>query len=95
MLYSAFEPDHHTYASKVMHAESPDLHEYMLSKLSTAIAQSKSEGEIKAIEATKNFEEKHYDVIKRFARYPSRNEAMERESTDEEIVFLKDGPGWQ
>ena len=79
----------------VMHAESPEMHEYILSKLTKAIQQSTSEGEKKAIESTMSFEEKHYDVIKKFGRYPSRNEAMERENTAEEIESLKNGPGWQ
>lgn len=33
-------------------------------------------------------------VLERFGRYPSRNEAVGRESTTEEREFLKDGPGW-
>ena len=33
-------------------------------------------------------------VLERFGRYPSRNEALGRESTKEEEQFLKDGPGW-
>ena len=32
---------------------------------------------------------KHYDVIKRFGRFPHRNEILGRESTPEEIEFLK------
>ena len=34
------------------------------------------------------------DVINRFGRYPSRNDCMGRESTAEEVEFLKAGPGW-
>lgn len=79
----------------VMHAESPELHELMLKKLQQAIDSCGSEGEKKAISQTKDFEEKHYNVIKRFGRYPSRNEALGRESTPEESEFLKNGPGWQ
>lgn len=30
----------------------------------------------------------HYDVIKRFGRYPHRNAILKRESTDEELPFL-------
>jgi len=32
----------------------------------------------------------HTKIIERFGRYPHRNEILERESTDEEIEFLKD-----
>lgn len=34
----------------------------------------------------------HADIIERFGRYPHRNEVLGRESTDEERLFLKDGP---
>ncbi|MCX8114656.1 MAG: DUF924 domain-containing protein [Burkholderiaceae bacterium] len=32
---------------------------------------------------------RHYDVIARFGRYPHRNAILERESTPEEIAFLR------
>jgi uncharacterized protein (DUF924 family) len=35
---------------------------------------------------------KHWEVVKRFGRFPHRNEALGRTSTPEEIEFLKD-PG--
>ena len=33
---------------------------------------------------------KHYEVIKRFGRFPHRNSILERESTPDEIEFLKE-----
>ena len=36
-----------------------------------------------------DFEKKHKVIIDRFGRYPHRNEILERESTAEEIEFLK------
>lgn len=36
----------------------------------------------------------HYDVIKRFGRFPHRNAALGRTSTPEEIEYLKDAHGW-
>ena len=33
----------------------------------------------------------HRDIIKRFGRFPHRNAALGRESTPEELAFLKDG----
>ena len=33
---------------------------------------------------------KHYDIIKRFGRFPHRNNALGRESTAEEVEYLKD-----
>jgi uncharacterized protein (DUF924 family) len=35
---------------------------------------------------------KHRDIIRRFGRFPHRNQALGRESTEEEIAFLKE-PG--
>jgi uncharacterized protein (DUF924 family) len=40
------------------------------------------------------FAKDHFEVVERFGRYPSRNEALGRESTAEEIAFLRDGPTW-
>lgn len=34
----------------------------------------------------------HRDIVARFGRFPHRNAALGRESTAEEIEFLKDGP---
>jgi len=34
---------------------------------------------------------KHMEIIKRFGRFPHRNDILSRESTDEEIIFLS-GP---
>ena len=33
---------------------------------------------------------RHYDVIKRFGRFPHRNAILGRESTADEIEFLKE-----
>ena len=33
--------------------------------------------------------EKHYDILVKFGRYPHRNAALQRESTPEEIEYLK------
>jgi uncharacterized protein (DUF924 family) len=40
-------------------------------------------------EGTLNFEIKHKEIIERFGRYPHRNDILGRESTLEEINFLK------
>ena len=41
------------------------------------------------IESSLEYEIKHRDIIKRFGRYPHRNAALGRESTAEELEFLK------
>ncbi len=40
-------------------------------------------------EAQLDYAHRHRDIIKRFGRYPHRNEALGRPSTDDEIAFLK------
>ncbi|WP_257214844.1 DUF924 family protein [Sphingomonas sp. R-74633] len=42
-----------------------------------------------------DFAVKHAEVIAKFGRFPSRNAALGRESTPEELAFLsQDGAGW-
>ncbi len=36
------------------------------------------------------FANHHYEIIQRFSRFPQRNEVLGRESTDEEIQYLKE-----
>lgn len=36
---------------------------------------------------------KHYEVIRRFGRFPQRNDVLGRPSTAEELEFLKSNPG--
>ncbi len=38
------------------------------------------------------FAQLHRDIVQRFGRFPHRNAALCRESTPEELAFLKDGP---
>jgi len=38
------------------------------------------------------FEQRHQKVIEQFGRYPHRNAALGRESTQEEIAFLNNNP---
>lgn len=39
------------------------------------------------------FERAHADVLRRFGRYPRRNEALGRESTPEEIAYMQSDEG--
>jgi len=36
----------------------------------------------------------HRDVIQQFGRFPTRNKALGRESTEEELKYLEDATGW-
>lgn len=62
-----------------MHSESMAIHELAVNLFS-------EEG----METYLDFEHRHFDIIKRFGRYPHRNEILKRESTAEEIAFLKE-----
>ena len=61
-----------------MHSESLIIHDL-------AIELYKANGDESSIE----FEVKHRDIIKKFGRYPHRNIILNRQSTNEEIAFLK------
>ena len=39
---------------------------------------------------TRKYAEQHREVIRRFGRFPGRNDALGRQSTQEEVNFLKD-----
>jgi uncharacterized protein (DUF924 family) len=64
-----------------MHSESAAIHQI-------AVALFSAPG----MENNLDFELKHQAIITRFGRYPHRNKMLGRESTAEEIEFLK-GPG--
>lgn len=63
-----------------MHSESALIHE-------EAVRLFSQQG----LEENLEFEHKHFDIIKKFGRYPHRNEILKRDSTKEELEFLK-GP---
>jgi uncharacterized protein (DUF924 family) len=50
----------------------------------------------KLYEENKKFAENHSQVIRQFGRYPHRNQALGRESTEKEKEWLAwpDRPGW-
>ena len=61
-----------------MHSESQKIHEVA----ATLFSQSE-------MESNYSFELKHKAIIDHFGRYPHRNKILGRQSTDEEITFLK------
>jgi|SRR5690554_922988 len=61
-----------------MHSESLLIHE-------EAVRLFEANG----VEETVDYEMRHKRIIERFGRYPHRNAILGRESTDEEIEFLK------
>jgi uncharacterized protein (DUF924 family) len=61
-----------------MHSESLKIH-------AVAVELYRKNG----IQGNLDFEIRHKQIIERFGRYPHRNEILGRQSTDEEIEFLK------
>ena len=63
-----------------MHSESSAIHEIALELFNEP-----------GLEFNLNFEIRHKAIIDRFGRFPHRNEILGRQSTEEEISFLKEG----
>jgi len=61
-----------------MHSESMVVHD-------VALQLFKNNG----IEGSYEYEVRHRDIIEKFGRYPHRNAVLGRESTPEEVEFLK------
>ncbi len=61
-----------------MHSESAAIHEIAVTLFSQA-----------GMESNLAFELKHKAIIDRFGRYPHRNAILNRQSTEEEIEFMK------
>lgn len=62
-----------------MHSESPVIHTKAL-QLFTDLGN----------QTTIDFENKHKNIIDRFGRYPHRNSVLNRQSSEEEILFLQE-----
>jgi uncharacterized protein (DUF924 family) len=61
-----------------MHSESLVVHD-------VALKLFKNNG----IQGSYEYEVRHRDIIEKFGRYPHRNAALGRQSTPEEVAFLK------
>ncbi len=66
-----------------MHSESLHIHQQALLLFAEP-----------GLEQTLDFEKQHFDIIKRFGRYPHRNTILKRISTEEEKIFLKQHAGF-
>lgn len=77
----------------LMHSEDPETQRLSVKTYSGLEKEYEREPEIrKSLACSVDFAGRHSDIIKRFGRYPHRNAALGRESTPEEIEFLKE-PG--
>ncbi|MFN4151436.1 MAG: DUF924 family protein, partial [Candidatus Sericytochromatia bacterium] len=70
------------------HSENIDNQILCLDKFETLVNESSEDMKSKMM-FFKDYAIRHYDVIKRFGRFPHRNNILGRESTNEEIEFLK------
>ncbi len=82
--HEALAPEHAQFLlMPLMHAESRDM-------AGESVARFEALGRAENV----TFAHDHADVIARFGRYPSRNAALGRESTPEEVEYLAAGGGW-
>ena len=50
-------------------------------------------GRKKEFAELKKYAEEHLDIIRRFVRFPHRNQLLNRQSTPEEEQYLQQNPG--
>ncbi|MBS0290033.1 MAG: DUF924 domain-containing protein [Proteobacteria bacterium] len=75
------------------HSESLEFQKLSL-KLFEKIVQV-APADVKSIaENYYNFAQDHYNIIKKFNRFPHRNKILKRKSTQAEEIFLKTHKGW-
>ena len=87
-------PTHRTFFYlPLMHSEDLEIQKMSVRKYSALENEYASRPRIKeTLACSTDFAGRHFDIIKRFGRYPHRNAALGRESTPEETEFLKE-PG--
>jgi len=75
----------------LMHSECIDMQEKSLKCYSGLANEFTEPGSVaKTVSNSYAYALRHYEIIKRFGRYPHRNEILGRESTQEEIEFLRE-----
>ena len=70
-----------------MHSEKIEDHETALTLYQDALKREKNASMIDHIKKAIDFEQRHFDIIKKFGRFPHRNDMLGRESTLEERNF--------
>jgi uncharacterized protein (DUF924 family) len=80
----------------MMHSEDPNDGLICIKEFETLIELTKDMPEVSSFFSKGNlpYAYNHYDVTKRFRRYPTRNKALGRESTDEEKEYLAKAERW-
>lgn len=75
----------------LMHAEDLALQDACVRCFESLLARAPAERE-KDLQGNLAFARQHRDIIARFGRFPYRNAALGRSSTEQEQQFLRDGP---
>ena len=75
------------------HSEAPEDQEHSVSVFTDLLVEAR-EGFRSLIESTLQYAKDHKKVIDQFGRFPHRNKALGRESTDEEKEWLAEGGGF-
>ncbi|MEZ5998004.1 MAG: DUF924 family protein [Hyphomonas sp.] len=75
------------------HSEAPEDQEQSVANFTDLLVESR-EGFRGLIESTLQYAKAHKDVIDQFGRFPHRNAALGRESTDDEKEWLAEGGGF-
>lgn len=73
------------------HAEEPALQDLSVRRFEKLLSDAKAK-ELNLFKGYADFAIRHRDIIDRFGRFPHRNQMLGRQSTEEEIQFLKE-PG--
>lgn len=82
-LDKGISPDRRMFAyMPYMHSESLRIHEEAMRLFETL-----------GDEKTLDFERRHLELIKRFGRFPKRNQALGRTSTPEEVAYINQSEG--
>ncbi len=81
------------YYMPLMHSEDMSMQEKSIECFSNLAKEfATPESIAKMVSGSFEYAMKHYEIVKRFGRYPHRNAILGRESTPEEIEFLSE-PG--
>ncbi len=74
----------------LMHSEDPEMQKLSIEKYSLLADREVPDPDLhEMLLESKKYAEYHFNIIKRFGRYPHRNKLLGRESTSEELEFLK------
>lgn len=75
-----------------MHSEELAVQELGVNAYKEILTHQTSDAAKEMVQASLDYAIRHLEIIKKYGRFPHRNQILGRESTDEELAFLKE-PG--